>query len=139
MRTTQIKIYLFLSTDMKTASLNMYVYFRSLAGQLFSLKAVFVQISDIFKTTLRVHIRKVKDWLRSLRTNERLWANHSGHSSQKSDREQIAQVAHNKWATVSDFLRLLMINEQIASFFWANRWFALSLTKNERFPKNSFY
>ena len=29
-----------------------------------------------------------------------------------SDHEQIAQVAHDKWATVSDSLRSLMINER---------------------------
>ena len=31
-----------------------------------------------------------------------------------SDREQIAEVAHDKWATVSDSLRSLMTNEQFA-------------------------
>ena len=49
--------------------------------------------------------------LRSLRTNERRWANHSGCSCQKSDHEQITQVTHDKWVTVSDSLRSLMINE----------------------------
>ena len=53
----------------------------------------------------------VSDSLRSLRTNERRWANHSGCSCQKSDHEQITQVTHDKWVTVSDSLRLLMINE----------------------------
>ena len=55
----------------------------------------------------------VSDSLRSLKTNERLWANRSGCSRQMSDRERIAQVAHNKWATVSDSLRLLLINERM--------------------------
>ena len=38
-------------------------------------------------------------------------------SNKMSDCEQIAQVAHDKWATISDSLRLLMINERIANFF----------------------
>ena len=56
----------------------------------------------------------VSDSLRSLKTNERLWANRSGHSYQKSDHEQIAQVTHDKWATVSDSLRSLMKNERLS-------------------------
>ena len=52
--------------------------------------------------------------LRSLRSNARLWTIRSDHSGQMSDYEQIAQAAHDKWATVSDLLRSLMINEQIA-------------------------
>ena len=51
--------------------------------------------------------------LRSLKSNEWLWANRSDRSSQKRDREQIAQVAHDKWATASDLLRSLMINERM--------------------------
>ena len=45
---------------------------------------------------------------------KRLWANRSGHSWQMSDREQFAQVPHDKWA-----------NEQIAGFFLSKsliRW-----------------
>ena len=34
-------------------------------------------------------------------------ANRSGRSYQKNDGEQIAQGAHDKWATVSNSLRLL--------------------------------
>ena len=49
--------------------------------------------------------------LRSLKTNEQLWASRS---TQMSNCEQIAQVDHDKWATVSDLLRLLMINEQMS-------------------------
>ena len=45
-----------------------------------------------------------------------------------SDCERITQVAHDKWANVSDSLRSLRTNEQIAHF-------SLSLTKNERFAK----
>ena len=73
----------------------------------------------------------MSDSLRSLRTNEQLWANHSGRSFQKSDCEQIAQVSYDKWATISNSLRSLMINEQIACLFWLNRSFTLALTKNE--------
>ena len=40
----------------------------------------------------------VSKLLRSLRGNERPWANHSGRSRQMSDCEQFAQVAHDKWA-----------------------------------------
>ena len=40
----------------------------------------------------------VSESLRLLKTNERLWVNHSGRSWQMSDRERFAQVAHDKWA-----------------------------------------
>ena len=50
----------------------------------------------------------VSESLRSLRTNEQLCANCSGCSWQKSNCERIAQSAHDKRATVSDLLRLLM-------------------------------
>ena len=57
-----------------------------------------------------------------LRTKEQLWAKRSGHSWQKSDCEWIAQVAHQKWVTVSDSLRSLTKNERMSKsfFFWAN-------------------
>ena len=48
----------------------------------------------------------VSQSLRSLTKNERPWAIRSGRSEEMSDREQIAQVAHQKWA-----------NEWIAHFF----------------------
>ena len=54
----------------------------------------------------------VSDSLRSLKTNERPWANRSGRSEEMSDRERIAQVTQDKWATVSDSLRSLKTNEQ---------------------------
>ena len=94
----------------------------------------FAQIAQIKWAT-------VSDLLRSLKTNERLWANGSGRSCQKSDWEWIAQVAHDKWSTVSNSLRLIhdnWVNEQIAYFFWANCLFALFsllLSKNEQFAK----
>ena len=52
-----------------------------------------------------------------------------------SNSEQIAQVAHDKWVTVSDSLRLLMINERMSEslVFWENLLFAHSLTKNKQF------
>ena len=40
----------------------------------------------------------VSESLRSLRGNERPWANRSGRSRQMSDHEQVAQVAQRKWA-----------------------------------------
>ena len=45
------------------------------------------------------------------RSNQ-LWAIHSDHSRQMSDRERIAQVAQRKWATVSESLRSLKTNER---------------------------
>ena len=56
-----------------------------------SLICSFAQIAQIKWAT-------VSDSLRSTRTNERLWANCSGRSCQKSDRELITQVAHDKSA-----------------------------------------
>ena len=56
-----------------------------------SLICSFAQIAQIKWAT-------VSDSLRSLRTNERLWANCSGRSCQKSDFERIAQVTHDKSA-----------------------------------------
>ena len=94
----------------------------------------FAQIAQIKWVT-------VSDSLRSLRTNERLWANRSGRSCQKSNWEWIAQVAHDKWSTVSNSRRLIhdnWVNEQITYFFWANCLFALFsllLSKNEQFAQ----
>ena len=56
----------------------------------------------------------VSDSLRSLKTNERPWANRSGRSEEMSDRERIAQVAQDKWATMSDSLRSLRGNERMS-------------------------
>ena len=45
-----------------------------------------------------------------------------------SNREQIALVAHDKWATVSDSLRLLMINERMSNLlkkFWLKKSYFL--------------
>ena len=48
---------------------------------------------------------------RSLKTNERLYANRSGRSEEMRDREQIAQIAQDKGVTVSNSLKLLRGNE----------------------------
>ena len=50
--------------------------------------------------------------LKSLRSNEQLWAICSDCSGQVSNCEQIAKVAQDKWATVRESLRLLMTKEQ---------------------------
>ena len=57
----------------------------------------------------------LSDLLRTLKTNEQLWANRSGRSWNMSDHEWFAQVTQMKWAILSESLRLL--------------------TKNERFPQ----
>ena len=76
--------------------------------------------------------------LKSLRTNERMWAIRSSSSGQMSDCERIAQVAHDKWANVSVSLWSLRTNERIAWFFLSKSLISLSLTINEQFPqKNS--
>ena len=46
-----------------------------------------------------------------LKSNELLWAIRSDRSRQMSNCERIAQVAQDKWATVSESLRSLMTNE----------------------------
>ena len=51
-------------------------------------------------------VSDVSESLRSLTKNEQPWAICSGHSPKISNHEQIAQVAHQKWA-----------NEQITCFF----------------------
>ena len=66
----------------------------------------------------------VSDLLRSLRTNEQMWANHSGCSWQRSECELFAQVAQDKWA-----------DERNAWFFLAKPSFSLVLTKNEQFAQ----
>ena len=54
-----------------------------------------------------------------------MWVICSGRSGQMSDCDRIAQVAHEKWANVSDLLRSLRTNErQIARF--CSKWFILS-------------
>ena len=58
--------------------------------------------------------------LKFLRTNEQMWAIRWGRTGQMSDSERITEVFHDKWANVSDSLRLLRTNERMSkwhSFF----------------------
>ena len=59
----------------------------------------------------------IRTFAHFVKWNEQPWAICSDRSRQMSDREQIAQVAQRKWATVSESLRLLRGNERP----WANR------------------
>ena len=84
-------------------------------------------------------VSDVSESLISLKSNERC--------------ERITHFAHQKWATMSNSLRLLRGNEQSwancsgcspkiskwvnCSFFWANRSFAHFWTQNERFAWKS--
>ena len=43
-----------------------------------------------------------------------MWANRSGCSQKMSDHERFTQVAHQKWATMSESLRSLTKNEGIS-------------------------
>ena len=75
-------------------------------------------------------LSKVRELLRSLRTNEWPWAICSGHSEGMSNHERIAQVAHqkfSKWVNHSLF-------EQIAHSltFWQKRGFTPKI--DERIP-----
>ena len=58
--------------------------------------------------------------LRSLMTNEKLWANCSGCSWQMSNRERNAQVDHDKRATVSKSLRLLFRSQKMSDLLKRN-------------------
>ena len=96
----------------------------------------------------------------SLKPNERLWAIRSDRSNQMSDCERFAQIAQNKWATMSESLRSLRGNEppwancsgrsrqmskheqfaQVAQRKWAivSEWLRL-LTKNERMSESLIF
>ena len=79
----------------------------------------------------------------------------SNRSGQMNKCERFAQVAQDKWATVSESFRSLMTNEQMwvirsvrsgqmsewanCSVFWANPSFSLLLTKNEQFVQFFFF
>ena len=83
-----------------------------------------------------------------------MWVNRSGRSPKMSDREGLAQVAHQKWVTMSDLLTSLRGNEQSwanrsgrspkmsewvnCSFFWANCSFTHFWAKNERFARKTY-
>ena len=81
-------------------------------------------------------VSDVSESLKSLTKNERC--------------EQIAQVAHQKWATMSNSLRLLTKNERPwtnrsgrspkmseSLVFWANRSLAHFFSKNKRFTQKT--
>ena len=69
----------------------------------------------------------VSESLRSLTKNERLWAIRSHRSEEMSDCEQIAQVAHQRWANewIANFFSKLLIRSFLGKK-WAirskNRW-----------------
>ena len=66
----------------------------------------------------------LSELLKSLRRNERPWANCSDRSEEMSDRERIAQAAQDKWATLSDWLRSLRGNERMSDSlkkFWQKK------------------
>ena len=46
-----------------------------------------------------------------------MWASRSGRSPKMSNHEQFAHILHQKWTTISESLRSLTKNEQIACFF----------------------
>ena len=107
-------LHIFVSSAHYKYSINTELGIRSFAHRLF---AHFAQIKWA----------TVSDSLRSLKTNERPWANRSGRSEEMSDREWIAQVAQRKWATASELLRLFKTNErfaQVAQRKWSNERFA---------------
>ena len=56
-----------------------------------------------------------------LKKNERPWANCSGRSEEMSDREQFAQVAQDKWATVSKSAQKKWANERFAQKMLAKK------------------
>ena len=87
-----------------------------------SKKFIFLYIFDSFSLFFLFFMPK-SDLLLSLFTKESLWANRSHCSLQKSDRERVAQVAHDKRATGA-----------ICSFSRANRSFA---HKNDRFAQKT--
>ena len=75
-------------------------------------------------------LSKVRELLRSLRTNEWPWAICSGHSEGMSNHERIAQVAHqkfSKWVNHSLFERIAH-----SLTFWQKRGFTPKF--NERIP-----
>ena len=68
--------------------------------------------------------------LRSLTKNERPWAIRSDRSEEMSDREQIAQVAHQKWA--NEWIAIFLSESLISSFF--GKKLAIRSKTDERIP-----
>ena len=73
----------------------------------------------------------------SLFTKERSIANRSCRSLQKSVRERIVPVALYKKVIVSNLLPLLITKKGRERFALFHEGIALSLTKNERFARNT--
>ena len=90
-----------------------------------SLICSFAQIAQIKWVTVSYS-------LRSLRTNEQLWANCSGHSCQKSDRERIAQVAHDKSA--NEGFAPKNLTKMIKSYFLVSFLYVKKNRVNRSFP-----
>ena len=79
-------------------------------------------------------VSDVSKLLRLLTKNEWPWAIRSGHSPKMSDHEQIAQVAHQKWANE----QIVFLSESlIRSFFQTNERFAQKT--DERIQNPAFY
>ena len=68
--------------------------------------------------------------------NEQLWAICSDCSGKMRNCEEIAQVAHDKWAIVSKSLRLLMTKEWLLRLLMIKEQIALLLTKTSNLLKN---
>ena len=96
------------------------------------IKPILYTVSPLFMTSLKAglgirsfaHFAQIKwaavsDSLRSLKTNERSWANRLGRSWQMSDREGFTQVAHDKWANerIPQVAHQKWVNERFAHFF----------------------
>ena len=92
-----------------------------------SLIRSFAQIAQIKWAT-------VSDLLRSLRTNERLWANRSGCSWEMSDHERFAQVAHDKWA--NERVAKNFLTKSLKSYFLVR---FLYVKKPEQFAHSLFF
>ena len=67
-----------------------------------------------------------------------MWAKRSSRSPKMGNCKQFAQVANQKWATVSKSLRLLTKNEQMSeSLFFSELLICLFFAKNERFAQKT--
>ena len=107
-------LFFFKYSNMKTTGLGIRSFAHHSFAQINQNKWATVSDSLILlKTNERLwanrswHSWKMSDLLRSLRGNERSWAIRSDRLEEMSDHEQIAQVAHQKQANVSDALRSL--------------------------------
>ena len=85
------------------------MYF-SLKNEWFAHSLFFGERCEANRSGRSPKISDVSESLRSLIKNELTWAIRSGRSEEMSDREPIAQVAQDKWATLSDLLRPLRVS-----------------------------